>query len=86
MESILKSINLTARVLKPMGKTKSGEFTEENAQMEIEGADLNSIVNLLYRIDTAPPPLKIKSAAFRSTFENPDIFVVTLTVALMSRG
>lgn len=86
LEQILKTHGLDAKVIKPTGKTKIDEFTEDNAELEIESTDLNSIVNLLYKIDVSPVPLKIKTASVRSTFEDPDKFILKLTVSLMSRG
>lgn len=86
LEQILKTQGLEAKIIKPLGQTKSDEFAEDNAELEIEGADLNNIVNLLYKIDISPVPLKIKAASVRSTFENPDKFILGLTVSLMSRG
>ncbi|GBD96306.1 MAG TPA: hypothetical protein ENG75_04760 [Nitrospirae bacterium] len=86
LEQILKSLGLEAKEIKPLGKMKAGEFTEENAELEIQDVDLNSIVNLLYKIDISPLPMKIKSAAINSTFEDPDRFILKLTVSLLSRG
>ncbi|MEW6602229.1 MAG: hypothetical protein AB1499_14745 [Nitrospirota bacterium] len=86
LEQILKSHGLEAKVIKPLGKTKVDEFSEDTAEVEIDNADLNSIVNLFYKVDVSPSPLKIKAASVRSAFENPDKFVLKLTVSLMSRG
>ena len=86
LEQILSTHGLEAKVIKPLGKTKVDEFTEDSAELEIESTDLNSIVNLLYKIDISPVPLKIKTVSVRSTFEDPDKFILKLTVSLMSRG
>lgn len=85
LEQILKTHGLEAKVIKPLGKTKIDEFIEDSAELEIESADLNSIVNLLYKIDIAPSPFKVKNASVRSTFEAPDKFILKLIVSLMSR-
>ncbi len=85
LEQVLKSLGIQARAIKPLGSTRIDEYSEENAKMEIEGTDLNSIVNLLYKIDISPLPLKLKAASVKSTFEDPDKFVCTLTVSLMSK-
>ncbi len=85
LEQVLKTLGLEAQVIKPLGKTKAGEFKEENAELELKDADLNSIVNLLYKLESSPMPLKIKTAAIQSSFEDPDKFVVKLTVSLMSK-
>lgn len=86
LENILKTLGLEAQVIKPLGKSKINEFTEDNAELEIQGADLNSIVNLLYIIDISPAPMKIKAAAIKTTFEDPDKFIFKLTISLMSKG
>ena len=85
LEKILKGLGLEAQTIKPMGKTKVNGFSEENAELEIQNADLNSIVNLLYKIDISPVPMKIKSFAMKSTFEDPDKFFFKMTVSLMSK-
>lgn len=86
LEQILKTLGLEASAIKPLGRTKAGEFTEDNAELELQGTDLNSIVNLLYKIDISPVPLKIKNTSLKTTFEDPDKFVLKLTVSLMSKG
>ena len=86
LEQILKTLGLEARAIKPLGKTKVNEFTEDNAELELQGTDLNSIVNLLYKIDISPVPLKIKNTSLKATFEDPDKFILKLTVSLMSKG
>lgn len=86
LEQILKTHGLEAKVIKPLGKTKADEYSEDNAELEIEGTDLNSIVNLFYKIDISPLPLKIKTVSIRASFEDPDKFILKLTVSLMSSG
>lgn len=86
LEGILRSLGMKAQVMKPLQKAKIREFTEEDAELEIQGTDLNSIVNLLFRIDTSPAPMKIKNASVRTSFEDPDKFILRLTVSLISKG
>lgn len=85
LESILKSMRLEARALKPMQVNRINEFTEEDAELEIQNIDLNGIVNMMYQINNAPAPMKIKSASIKSTFEDPDKFTLKLTASLISR-
>jgi hypothetical protein len=85
LESILKTIGLEARALKPMQEKRINEFIEEDAELEIQNIDLNGIVNLMYQINNAPAPMKIKSASIKSTFEDPDKFILKLTASLISR-
>ncbi len=86
LEQVLKNIGLKAKKIKPLNKKKVDVFTEDNAELEIENTDLNSIVNLLYKIENSRVPLKIKTAAIKTTFENPDKFILKLTVSLLSKG
>jgi len=86
LEQILNSLGLEAKVIKPLEKKRIKEFIEEDAELEIQNIDLNSIVNLLYKIDNSPVPMKIKNAAIKATFENTDIFILKLTASLISRA
>ena len=52
LEQVLKNLGLRAKTIKPLKKQKVNIFTEDNAELEIQDTDLNSIVNLLYKIDT----------------------------------
>ena len=85
LEQVLKTLGLKAAAIKPLEKKKIDEFMEEKAELEIRDTDLNSIVNLLYKIDISPSPMKINSAAIKTTFEDPDKFVLKLSVSLLSR-
>lgn len=86
LEQILKSIDMKAKAIRPTEKNKVKEYIEEDAELEIQDADLNSIVNLLYRIDNSPLPLKIKNSAIKTAFEDPNKFNLKLTVSLLSKS
>jgi hypothetical protein len=85
LEQMLNSMGLKAKVIKPLEKKQVKEFTEEDAVIEIENIDLNNIVNLLYKIENSPVPMKIKSADMKSSFENPNVFTLGLTTSLISK-
>lgn len=86
LEQISTGMGLKAKAIKPLDKTVSGEFTEESAEFHLEGIDINSIVNLLYKIESSPIPLKLKNASMKTTFEDPERFTLKLTVSLISKG
>ena len=86
MEQILRGLGLEASMIKPLEKKHVKEFLEQDVELEIKGIDLNSIVNLLYKVENAPQPLKIKSAFIRTSFENTDRFILKLTASLVGRG
>ncbi len=85
MEQILNSIGLTAKTIRPLEKNKIKEFTEENAELEVEDIDLNKIVNLFYKFENSPVPIKIKSVHMKTTFENQNKFTLNMTASLIRR-
>ena len=85
LEQTLTGIGLKAKAIKPSGIKKAEGFIEEDAEMVIEGVDLNKIINLLYKIEHSPLPLKVKTADIKTTFENPNLFVLTLTASIISK-
>jgi hypothetical protein len=85
LEQILKSLGIEAKTIKPLDKKKTNEFTEEVADIEVENIDLNHVVNLLYKIDSSPSPMKINSASTKTGFENPDRFTLKLSVSLLRK-
>jgi len=86
LEQLLNSLGIKAKAIKPLEKNKVKDYIEEDAELEIQGTDLNTIVNLLYKIDNSPVPLKVKTSAIRTTFEDPDKFILKLTVSLLSKA
>ncbi len=86
LEQILKVLDMKAKVIKPLDKKKVEGFIEENAELVIDDTDLNHIVNLLYKLKVSPSPIKIKSASLKTTFEDPDKFILRLSLSLMSKG
>lgn len=85
LENILKELGLEASVIKPLEKRAVKDFMEEDVELEIKGLDLNSIVNLLYRVENTPKPMKIKSAFIKTSFDDPDRFMLKLTASVISR-
>lgn len=85
LEQMLNSMGLKAKVIKPLEKKQAKEFTEEDAEIEIENIDLNNIINLLYKIENSPVPMKIKTANIKTAFENPNVFILGITASLISK-
>ena len=85
IEQILRKLGIEASVIKPLEKKHVNEFIEQGVELEIKDIDLNSIVNLMYRIENAPQPIKIKSALIKTSFENPDRFMFKIAASLISK-
>lgn len=85
LEKVLDKLGLKAAAIIPMDKKKVNSFMEEKADLEIQDTDLNSIVNLLYKIENSPVPMKINTALIKTTFEDPDKFFLKMSVSLLSK-
>ncbi|MDD2273321.1 MAG: general secretion pathway protein GspM [Desulfuromonadaceae bacterium] len=64
------------------GEERSG-FTEEAADIRIDGLTLNEAVNLLYRLEKGSRPLLIKKYNLRVRFDDPSRCDLTLILALL---
>ena len=85
LEQILGRLGLKAAAIKPLDKKKVNNYMEEKADLEIQNTDLNSIVNLLYKIENSPVPMKINTASIKTSFEDPDKFFLKMSVSLLSK-
>ncbi len=85
LQQLLDSLGLKAKVIRSLDRRKLQEFTEEDAELVLEVIDLNAIVNLLYKMENSPFPLKIKNSAIKATFENPNVFILSITASLISK-
>jgi hypothetical protein len=85
LEDSLKNLGIKAKVIKPLGKKNIKEYQVEDGEMQIENIDLNRIVNLLYKLENSPVPLKINETVISKTFEDQDSFIVKLTASLISK-
>jgi hypothetical protein len=86
MQQTLESLDMKAKTLKPLDNRKVLEYLEENVELEIDGTDLNHIVNMLYKIESSPVPIKIKNASMKTSFEDPDKFNIKIILALITKG
>ena len=86
LEQMLGSLGIKAKSIKTLGENRVNGFIEEDAEVEIEGLDLNKVVNILYRIEHSPAPLKLKGLKIRTTFEDPNMFILNFKASLISRG
>lgn len=85
IERILANLGIEASVIQPLAKRTTGEFLEQDVEVELQGVNLNSIVNILYRLENGPQALKMKNALMKASFENPDIFTLRITVSLVGK-
>ncbi len=86
LEQILNLLGLKANAIRPLQKKSIEGYLLEDAELEIQGIDLNSVVNLLYKIENSPFPLRIRDTLIKTTFEDPDRFILKITVSLIRKA
>jgi general secretion pathway protein M len=82
---IIEDIGIKGKSVKivPLkGEERSG-FTEDAADIRIDGVTLNEAVNLLYRLEKGSRPLIIKKCNMRVRFDDPGRCDITLIMALL---
>ena len=60
-----------------------GSYTEDAAEVKIEGLTANETINLLYKLEKGNKPVVIKKALLKTRFDDPSKLDVTLTIALL---
>lgn len=65
-------------------KKKEGQYNREDYEIRIEGIDINTFVNFLYRLKTAELFIKISGFNLSLSFENPSLLNATLVISYIS--
>ncbi len=84
IDEIFRSLGLNQKVksVKPAGTREMKYASEEEAEVQLEKVDMNEMVNILYKLENAPMLLVIKKTTVKTSFENPTLFNITLTLGL----
>lgn len=85
VEEIFKSLGLAQKVksVKSAGTRDQRFGTEEEAEVVVEKVNMNELVNILYKLENAPMAMTLKKTTMRTTFENPALLNLTVTVGLI---
>ncbi len=73
----LKKINF-------ISKKKEGSYNREDYELRLEGIDINSLINFIYRIKNLDFFIKITSFSINSSFENPSLLNATIVISYIS--
>jgi len=69
--------------IKPLkGEDRPG-FSEDAAEIKLEGLTANETINLLYRLEKGTKPVVIKKANLKTRYDDPSRLDVTLNIALL---
>lgn len=72
----------TIKIVPLKGEDRSG-FSEDAADIRIEGLTLNEAINLIYRLEKGSRPLVIKKSNLRTRFDDPTRCDLSLILALL---
>lgn len=85
VDEVFKSMGLQQKVksVKSTGTSEKKYASEEEAEVSVEKVTMNEMVNILYRIENAPMILSVKRTSIKTSFDNPSLLNITMTVALI---
>lgn len=69
--------------VKPTGTKALKETIEEEAEVQVEKVDMNEMVNIFHKIENSPMILSVKKTTIKTSFENPTLLDITMTIALV---
>lgn len=84
-DEVFRSLGLRQKLkyVKPLGTKKLEGAKEEEAEVEVERVNMNEAINILYKIENAPMVLSVRKATFQTSFEDPGLLNITMTIALV---
>lgn len=85
IDEIFRSTGLNQKVksVKPTTTRDKKYAVEEEADVEVEKVSMNELVNILYKLENAPMVLLIKKARLKTSFEDPSLLNITMTIGLV---
>ena len=72
------------RAVKSIGKREVKDGFIEEAELQIEKVSMNEMLNIFYRIEHVPMILTIKKTTIKKSFENPELFNITIILSFLS--
>jgi len=84
-DEVFLSLGLKRKVksVKPTGTKDLKETIEEEAEVQVEKVDMNEMVNIFHKIENSPMILSVKKTTIKTSFENPELLDITMTIALV---
>jgi hypothetical protein len=72
----VKSVKATAAIEKKYG-------FEEEADVQVEKVSMNEMTNIFYRLEHAPMAISIKKTTIRTSFEDPTLLNISMTLSFI---
>ena len=85
IDEVFKSTGLNQKVksVKPTATRDKKYAVEEETDVEVEKVSMNEMLNILYKLENAPMVLLIKKARLKTSFEDPSLLNMTMTIGLV---
>lgn len=83
VDKIFEPLGLKGKIksVKPIG---AKEASEEKAEVTVQGVDMNEMVNILYKMEYAPMLIVVRKVGLSTSFENPKLLNMTITLSLIT--
>lgn len=85
VDEVFRPLGLSRKVrsVKPTGSRDIGYGTEEEADVQVEKVNMNELLNILYRTENAPMFLSVRKTSIKTSFDNPQLLNLSMTVLLI---
>jgi hypothetical protein len=71
------------KTVRTAGKKEVRDGFEEEAEITVEKVGMNEMLNIFYKIETAPMVLTIKKASIKKSFEDPELLNVNIVLSFL---
>jgi len=71
------------KTVRAAGKKEVRGGFEEETEITVEKVGMNEMLNIFYKIETAPMILTIKKASIKKSFENPELLNVNIVLSFL---
>jgi hypothetical protein len=85
IDEIFKPLGLNDKVksVKSTGVREKEYGSEEEAEVQVEKVSMNEMANIFYKIENAPMILTVRRTTIKTSFDNPDLLNISMTVTLV---
>lgn len=85
VDEVFRSIGLSDKVksVKSSGVKEEEYGSEEEAEVQVDKVSMNEMANIFYKIENAPMILTIRRTTVKTSFDDPTLLNISMTVTLV---
>jgi hypothetical protein len=86
VDDVFSTLGLSQKVksVKPLGTHDKKYAVEEEAEIRLEKVNMNEMINIFYKIENVPMMLSVKKTVIKTSFDNPGLLNLTITLGLIT--